>query len=44
MKRSIKSYSHQHIREIQDWINSYPGKILGYASPEEVFYQDLIAS
>ncbi len=40
----IKSYSHQHIKEIQDWINAYPRKILGYASAEEVFNQDLIAS
>lgn len=38
---NIAKYSAEEIKEIEQWLNSYPRRILGYASSEELFEKEL---
>lgn len=38
---NIAKYSPEEIKEIEQWLNSYPRRILGYASSEELFEKEL---
>lgn len=40
---NIGSFTHAFIREIEEWINTYPRKILNYKTAEEMFIQELAA-
>jgi IS30 family transposase len=33
---NIGRYSKEYVKQIQDWMNNYPRKILGYKTPNEV--------
>ena len=35
-KTDIAIYDEDHIKDIQDWMNNYPRKILGYKTPNQV--------
>jgi IS30 family transposase len=35
-KSNIGRYSKKQVKEVQDWMNNYPRKILGYKTPAEV--------
>ncbi|MEF9976264.1 MAG: IS30 family transposase, partial [Oscillospiraceae bacterium] len=37
----IKKYSHSKIKFIQDWINDYPRKILGWKSANMLFSTEM---
>ena len=37
----ISKYSIQEIQHVEDWINNYPREILGYATSQERFEQEL---
>jgi IS30 family transposase len=39
----ISKYSRRQIQAIEDWINNYPRKILGFETAEERFIQELAA-
>lgn len=40
-KRDIASYSEDQIQDIQDWMNNYPRKILGYKTANQVAKEHL---
>jgi len=37
----IGKYTKKEIRQIEEWINNYPRRILGYASAKDVFEEEL---
>ncbi|MDO6299408.1 IS30 family transposase [Enterococcus gallinarum] len=37
----LAEISHSHIRRVQDWMNNYPRRILGYATPLECLMAEL---
>ena len=39
--KSIEDYSDEEIAAIEEWINNLPRKILGYATPDELFDKQL---
>ena len=39
----IACFSRREIKQVQDWINNYPRKILGFETAEEMFNQELDA-
>ena len=34
----ISKYTHKEIKRIEQWINNYPRRILGYKTASEVYY------
>jgi len=40
--KAIKDFSEETIERIQQWLNSFPRKILGYKTPEECFNEELL--
>lgn len=38
----ISKYSLKEIQRVQDWVNSYPRGIFGYATSEELFQEELL--
>ena len=40
--RSIKNIPLTNIKEIEQWMNQYPRKILEYNTPEQCFYRELL--
>jgi len=40
--KSIKDFSADTIKRIQDWLNNYPRKILGYKTPAECFNEETL--
>ncbi|WP_058484826.1 IS30 family transposase [Defluviitalea phaphyphila] len=40
--KSIKDFSEETIKRIQQWINNFPRRILGYKTPEECFNEEII--
>lgn len=40
-KKNIAIYNEDQIQDIQDWMNNYPRKILGYKTPNQVAQQHL---
>src|SRR5690606_41106476 len=39
--KSLKDISLATVKRIEDWMNSFPRKILGYATPEICFKEEL---
>ena len=39
--KAIKDFSEETIKRIQQWLNSFPRRILGYKTPEECFNEEL---
>lgn len=37
----LSKFSMEDVQKIEDWLNSYPRKILGYATPQELFDREL---
>ena len=38
---NISTYTAAQIKQVQDWVNSYPREIFGYATSEELFQAEL---
>jgi len=41
--RDIARFTKQRLKSIEDWINNYPRRILGFSTPNELFRQELKA-
>jgi len=39
--KAIKDLTTANVQRLQNWLNKFPRKILGYKSPEECFYEEL---
>lgn len=39
--KAIKDFSEETIKRIQQWLNSFPRRILGYKTPEECFNEEV---
>jgi len=39
--KSIKDFSEETIKRVQQWLNSFPRRILGYKTPEECFNEEI---
>jgi len=40
--KAIKDIPLVEVKEIERWMNQYPRKILGYNTPDECFYRELL--
>jgi IS30 family transposase len=39
--KKISDYSQEAITRVEEWMNGFPRKILGYKTPEELFEAEL---
>jgi IS30 family transposase len=39
----IENYTHKQVADVQDWMNAYPRKILGWRTAQEVFNEHIAA-
>lgn len=40
---NLSKYSKDDVQDIQDWVNNYPRKVLGFATSQELFDKEMLA-